>query len=267
MVRMAGRSTVVIELVADARHARDLSAGGVFVPGCALELSAECGLVVRGAAGELHLDARVVFLDPDRGAGLELIGFGPEMKEQLAALIGTSEAASEASLAAALALGSGELDLPADGAGAEACGGAAAGDEPEAWQSVADRLRHLPLAQQIKRAHTGDLQERIHLERMYGKNVWEALLRNPRLTAPEVARIARMGMLPRPLLELVLGNGAWLQIGEVRRALLANPRLGTDQILRVLRILPRHELKLAAVQRSYPHPVRDAARRLLREAP
>jgi hypothetical protein len=247
MVGMAARPTLVIELAADAQHARDLAAGGILVPGCSLELCAECRLLVRGAAGELHLDARVVFRDPRGGAGLELVGFGPEMKEQLAALVAPAPTARE------LAHGSGELDMP--------------DDEAPAPGSVHDRLRHLPLAQQIKKAHSGDLPERILLERMYGKTVWEALLRNPRLTAPEVARIARMAMLPRPLVEIILGNGAWLQIGEVRRALLGNPRLQADQILRVLRILPRHELKLAAVQTSYPHPVRDAARRLLREPP
>jgi hypothetical protein len=100
---------------------------------------------------------------------------------------------------------------------------------------------------------------------MYGKAVWEALLRNPRLTPPEVARIARMGMLPRPLIEIIVGNSAWLQIPEVRRALLVNPRLGTDQILRVLRLIPKHELKLVAVQTAYPYSVRDAAKRMLRE--
>lgn len=247
MGRMAARPTVVIELAADAQRARDLAAGGILVPDCSLELCAECELLVRGAAGELRLDARVVFLDPRGGAGLELIGFGPEMKEQLAVLVAPPAAGGE------LAHGSGELDMP--------------DDEVPAPGSVHDRLRHLPLAQQIKRAHSGDLQERILLERMYGKNVWEALLRNARLTAPEVARIARMATLPRPLLEIVLNNGAWLQIGEVRRALLGNPRLQTDQILRVLRILPKHELKLAAVQTSYPYPVRDAAKRLLREPP
>ena len=62
-----------------------------------------------------------------------------------------------------------------------------------------------------------------------------------------------MGALPRPLLEIIVGNGAWLQIPEVRRALLSNPRLGTDQITRVLRLMPKHELKLAAMQTAYPH--------------
>jgi hypothetical protein len=240
---MAARPTVVIELAAGAQTARDLAAGGVFAPGCALELSTECDLVVRGAAGELRVGARVVFLDPRGGAGLELIGFGPEMKAQLAALAAPAaeaEAGPEAETAAE-----------------------AEGDSPQ----LRERLRQLPLAQQIKRAHSGDLQERIVLERMYGKNVWESLLRNPRLTAPEVARIARMAALPRSLIEIILGNGAWLQIGEVRRALLNNPRLAIDQILRVLRLLSKPELKIVSVQASYPFQVRDAAKRMLREAP
>lgn len=132
-------------------------------------------------------------------------------------------------------------------------------------RNIHERLRGLSLAQQIKRAQKAEVSERIVLERMYGKTVWEPLLRNPRITAPEVARIARMGALPRPMIELICSNGAWLQIPEIRRALLSNPRLGTDQILRVLRLVPKHELKVAATATAYPHPVRDAAKRLLRE--
>jgi hypothetical protein len=129
---------------------------------------------------------------------------------------------------------------------------------------VHERLRGLTLAAQLKLAVSGEQHERIVLERLYGKNVWETLLRNPRLTAPEVARIARYGSLPRTLIEVILGNNAWLQIPEVRRALLSNPRLGTDQIMKVLRLTPKHELKLAAVQTAYPHAVRHAAKLLLR---
>ena len=75
-------------------------------------------------------------------------------------------------------------------------------------KNVHERLRGLTLVQQLKTAREGDLSERILLERIYGKNVWEAILRNPRVTGPEVARIARMGALPRPMIELIVGNGA-----------------------------------------------------------
>lgn len=131
-------------------------------------------------------------------------------------------------------------------------------------KNLHERLRGLTMAEAVKKASSSDPSERIMLERLYGKVVWEPLLRNPRLTAPEVARIARMGALPRPLLEAICNNGGWLQIPEVRRALLSNPRLGTDQILRVLRLMPKHELKLATAQTAYPMAVRDAAKRLLK---
>jgi len=414
----------VIELASDARFARDLAAGGVFVPGCGLPLAEECDVLVCGANRELLLPARVVYVDEYRGAGLELVGFSPEMKEQLAALepvvrpeldvieepvvldspvdratidepppeddtgyvpaesvavidvealaeaseddlaisvadrdsssqdgaaptartaaaaITAARHAPEPDAAATLALDADLLartaTVDADpltrtstidayllartptidasaytghdadmlartatvdiGAYADAADDAYAvsrtatidadtyadanaldgdpgdGDgEPDAAPRVArtisrnvqERLRGLSLAAQQKIAANGELHERIVLERLYGKNVWETLLRNPRLTAPEVARIARYGALPRVLLEVIVGNNTWLQVGEVRRALLANPRLALDQIVKVLRLTPKHELKLATTQTAYPYAVRNAAKQLI----
>ncbi|TMQ06157.1 MAG: hypothetical protein E6J90_44400 [Deltaproteobacteria bacterium] len=388
------RSTVLIELARDAALSRDLAAGGVFVPGCTLRMAEECELVVCGAHRRVSLPARVVWVDEQRGAGLELIGFSTAMRAQIAELAAPGDddlavpvayepdddhrtvpvatrsgagprasygveaddstaspatldapgedlavpvayesdedhrtvpvfapgaatgdatgllgsdpapAISEADAAffdvaypevvdadepagsletteddgAPLAAGEGATEdegapLASDepGAGEPSTDpdldGDASGDpgaEPRSSRNLHERLRGMTLAAQIKLATSGDLHERIVLERLYGKNVWDTLLRNPRLTAPEVSRIARYGTLPRVLLEIILGNGAWLAVPEVRRALLANPRLGTDQILKVLRLVPKHELRLAAVQTAYPHAVRNAAKLLLR---
>jgi hypothetical protein len=121
----------------------------------------------------------------------------------------------------------------------------------------------LTIAAQLKVAREGEIHERTVLERLYGKTVWEAILRNPRVTLPEVSRIARMGNLPRPQLELIAGTAAWLTSGQVRRALLQNHRLTRDVIEKVLRATPKHELKLIPKQSAYSHTVRDAARRML----
>jgi hypothetical protein len=250
---------VVLDLAGEDALGRDLAAGGVFVAGYAAELMAECDLVVRVAGDELVLAARVVFVDA-RGIGLELVDRGPEIKEQLAALI-----ALGAGLDDDLVTDHFEALEPEDDLVTSNFASVAEPDEAKRTPHLHERLRGLTLAQQIKRAKHAEVSERIVLERIYGKTVWDPLLRNPRITAPEVARIARMGALPRPLIELICTNGTWLQVPEVRRALLSNPRLGVDQILRVLRLLPKHELKLAASTTSYSHPVRDAAKRLLRE--
>jgi hypothetical protein len=139
-------------------------------------------------------------------------------------------------------------------------------DPPEhaAPAHVQERLRGLSVVEQLRVARDGTTTERIALERLYGKVVWEAILRNTRVTVPEVARLARMGTMPRPLLELVVGNPAWLQVPQIRRALLANPRLSPDMVQKVLAALPRDELQLVPQITAYPPAVRMAAKALAR---
>jgi hypothetical protein len=127
-----------------------------------------------------------------------------------------------------------------------------------------EKLRHLNAAQQLKAARTGELADRITVERLYGKQVWAALLQNPRLTTPEVARIARKGSVPKPLLEMIMENAGWLKTDAVRRALLSNPKLGPDAVQKLLRTTPKHELKLIEKGTAYGQAVREAARKLLR---
>jgi hypothetical protein len=133
-------------------------------------------------------------------------------------------------------------------------------------KNVYERLRGITLVQQYKVARSGELHERVALEKIYGKQVWEQLLRNPRITAAEVARIARMGTLPRPQLEVIVSNGGWMGVPEVRRALMTNNRLSAEMIPRILRHLPKHELKLVPTQLVYTAAVRDAARKMLKAA-
>lgn len=341
------RPSYTIELALDARFAKDLAAGGVFVPARGFNVLDEIDLVVKGNAGELCLHARVVYIDPANGCGLELLGFGPEIKEQLAQIAVTpTELAAVAAtkqrrkrvlthsskrktrdsiemialdserevvddgeddcesdeLDDAIADGEGLADTASDelddnldagdgrahrtdddhesashdlGIAASADEDAeTATDDPAIARTKSgrirlnstERLRGLSLADQIKVARGPSASERMALERMYGKNVWEALLHNPALTTPEVARLARLGTLPRILLDIIVNNNTWLQVPEVRRALLANPRLGTDQIARVLRLLPKHELKLASTIPAYPQSVRSLAKKMIKDS-
>jgi hypothetical protein len=218
-----------------------LSCGGAFVPGAVAEAQQPCLLVVIGPGGaQLELEARTVYAGPE-GVGVEIADFAlvkPTLDEWVQEVSAPPDPDPDP-----------DPDLARD---------------PEA-RNVFERLRHLTVVQQLKVAREGEVHERMALERIYGKTVWEAILRNPRCTHPEVARIARMGSLPRPLLELIVGNTAWLRSPEVRRALLANLRLGADMIPRILRLLPKHELRLVPNQTAYPSAVRDAARRLLKD--
>lgn len=275
--------TIYLELTAGSKMANDLQVGGLFVIDKSLAMQEHCEIVVFNDGGQLELPAKAVYLDGNGGVGLELIGFDDSVRTKIGALLEAGGAAAAAGsdvgaepvateAAGSLATPSAEHDLDGGTAEAAAPVGEAApevalvdeGDDEET-KSMHERLRGLSLAEQIKKAKGGTVTERTLLERIYGKNVWEALLRNPALTAPEVARIARMGSLPRPLLEIILGNGGWLQVPEIRRALLSNPRLGTDQILKLLRMMSKQELKLATMQTAYTMAVRSQAKTLLKQ--
>lgn len=251
---MALRFVIELPTVADVTRewTRNLSAGAAFVRGVAAEEARECVVVLVGPCGtSLELTAITVYAGDD-GVGVQLDGWDGELRGRVERWVQTV-APPEAEAAA---------DAAAE---AEAEADAEAERDPIA-RNVFERLRNLSVVEQLEIARRGEVHERMALERIYGKTVWEAILRNPRVTPNEVAKIARKGALPRPLIELIVGNTAWLRSPEVRRALLANLRLAADQIPRILRLLPRHELRLVPNQTAYPQPVRDAARRLLRDA-
>ncbi len=253
-------------------YARTIRKGGVFAPGAEpLPDRCECTLVLAhpDTAGRFELRAEVVYVkpeDPGRGVGVHLLDFNPTTIAALEAFI---ESASDPAHSPPAELAPPPPDLHAPGPVADPSGTAAPdahGDEPVARLAVSalhERLRGLTLAEQMRLAREGGLQERVALERLFGKAVWEPILQNQRVSPPEVARIARMGTAPTPLLEMIAGNAAWLSSGEVRRALLSNPRLSEEGVTKVLRHAPKPELQLVASQTLYASRVRKIARTLL----
>lgn len=215
---------------ADLRHVyeRELVQGGYFLRGAeALNERGRCSLVLIHPAGRrLELEAEAVWRS-EQGVGLQLCGFDEELKQRL-------------------------HDFVDDVGPVER-------EEHEANPYL--RLRSLSLAEQHRLARRGEIQDRVALERIYGKSVWEPLLSNPRLSIAEVARIARKRNLPLPLISTIVANESWLTSPEVRRALLSNPRLRGRALQRVISVMPKSELKLLEQQTGYPAHVRAEARR------
>jgi hypothetical protein len=223
----------------EAELGKNLASGGCFVAGATgFEANETCELsIVHPESGQcLTLTARVVWVSAAPvGVGVAFEGFGPAMREQIRAFVDAPAAPIE--------------EEPVEDAATA--------------ETVHQRMRNLNVNEQLRIAREGDANERMVLERIYGKAVWAALLANPRLTPPEVARIARMGNLPLPELERIAGNAAWLSSPQVRRALLANARLPLDAARRILSAMPKQELKLVPTQTAYSGPVRAEAKRML----
>jgi hypothetical protein len=244
-------------------------------------------VLARADGAELKLTAQAVFVSEAAGmcgVGLELRPFGPDVIAQLEAF--ASGAPSEAPPSEARAIEDAPADdsdaavaEPAeeesdgaleDDAAGEATADALDAEEDEArprdvqQQMMHERLRKLSQIEQQKVARSGELSDRVMLERLYGKAVWEGLLHNPRLTVPEVARMARKGTMPRPMVDFIVDNATWVQQGAVRRALLGNPRVSSEGVLKILRATPKHELKAITKSTAYAAQIRDVARKLLK---
>lgn len=227
-----------------------------FVPGVrGVATQTPCVLVVPLPSGELRLAAEVVFArdeEPGSGVGLQLAPLPAAALAAIEAFLAGPERAPER--APEPSVGGGAKDeQEADGKG----------DSTE-QRALHLRLRSLNGAEQRRLALTGNLAERVLLERLYGPTVWEPLLGSGRLSMPEVATIARKGTVPRPLLEVIAANSGWMSSPEVQRALLANPRTSLSAARKVLRMLPRHELTRVPMQTAYPAAVRQAAVEMLK---
>jgi hypothetical protein len=266
----------------------NLRKGRTFVPG---ELApadrSPCVVCVRhpGSGAEVELAGEVVFAQsegPHVGVGVDLVDADlarrlTELMEPVATPAaapqseGESHEAADLVLEAPLAPVEISLDFPEDALGDEAASQdldnqeARPSSAPDSRRGITvhERVRKLNPAARDKLARTGNLSERVALERAFGASVWEALLEHAQISGAEIAKIAKNGLAPATILSHIAGHAGWLSKPEIRRALLSNPRLPTAQAERVLRSLPPTELRLVPSQAAYPAGIRAAARRLL----
>jgi hypothetical protein len=284
----ADRAALALELDANLKHGRAFvkdAEGIAALTDCSL-------LVVHPDDGaELALPAQAVLVcdsGPMRGIGVQLRPFDAEVAQRLAAFVAgvreppsapepqATAASSESAIESNAARSAPDTDpapTPDPAADTDADAEPGADADPESDDELAadlqkqparhERLRKLSVTEQQKVARGSDMNDRMMLERLYGKHVWDALLHNPKLTLPEVASIARKGSIPRPLLEFIVDNNAWIQSAIVRRALLGNPRVSGEAIMKLLRMTPKHELKTIYKTTTYSSQVREAARKVL----
>lgn len=230
---------------------QNLRKGRAFIVGASgLSVRQACEVEVVHPASKamLTLRAEAVWVktdDPGSGVGVQLL---ERDNEALAAFV-AADTTTEAEAANTEAATSSEPE---------------AEDGPAPARNVHERVRQLSVREREQMARQGSLPERVALERAFGASVWEALLQNPQVTAPEVARICKNGGIPTPLLSVIVGNAGWISVPEVQRALLGNPRVRGPNLDRVLRALPRQELQRVAQQTTYSGPVRSAAQKMVK---
>ncbi len=119
-------------------------------------------------------------------------------------------------------------------------------DAGEKDQSLWDRIRGLSRMEKILLAAKAERNERALFLQDNDPQVLYSLLKNPRLTVDEVARVARSAFLTYQIAELILKTGQWAANLDVKVALVHNPKTPPAFALRILPTLPEVEVKVIA---------------------
>jgi hypothetical protein len=119
-------------------------------------------------------------------------------------------------------------------------------DTPEKKQNICDRIRALSQMEKLLLAVKADRTERALLLQDNDPRVLLSLLRNPRLTVDEVARLAKSSFLNYQVADVIIKTGQWMANLDVRLGLIHNAKTPPAFALRILPTLPESEVRSIA---------------------
>jgi hypothetical protein len=110
-------------------------------------------------------------------------------------------------------------------------------EETEEHLSKYKLMQHMSIGEKIKMALTGDKEWRCLLIKDTNKLVSTAVMKNPRITDPEVLAIAKSIELNEEIFRLLCNNKEWIKIYPIRKALVENIKTPLPKALRFLATL------------------------------
>lgn len=119
-------------------------------------------------------------------------------------------------------------------------------DTPEKKQNIWDRIRALSQMEKLLLAVKANRTERALLLQDNDPRVLLSLLRNPRLTVDEVARLAKSSFLTYQIADVIMKTGQWMASLDVRLGLIHNAKTPPAFALRILPTLPESEVRSIA---------------------
>src|SRR5229473_4611064 len=123
---------------------------------------------------------------------------------------------------------------------------ASSDDTLEKKQNIWDHIRSLSQIEKILLAVKADRTERALLLQDNDPRVLLSLLRNPRLTVDEVARLAKSTFLNYQIADVIMKTTQWMSVLDVRVGLIHNAKTPPAMALRILPTLPEPEVRSIA---------------------
>lgn len=205
-----------------AEHHANLSMGGLRLATTeSAALNATLLLTLRGPwGGEAFARTTVVAVLPD-GIALAIDGNSDEIFARL------------------MAKPEGEIEAPSDETPEQ--------DETiEKRENVWDRIRALSQMEKLLLAVKADRSERALLLQDNDPRILLSLLRNPRLTVDEVARLAKSSFLTYQIADVIIKTSQWMSSLDVRLGLMHNAKTPPAFAMRILPTLPESEIRSIA---------------------
>ncbi len=138
------------------------------------------------------------------------------------------------------------------------------GPDPEApadGRTAGQRLALMGVMEKIKVATRGTREERSLLIRDPNRLVAVAVLSSPKLTDAEVEGFARMANVGEEVLRIIGSNRQWTKSYGVIAGLVRNPKTPVALSMNLLQRINDRDVKMLALDRNIPEPLRIAARK------
>jgi len=136
-------------------------------------------------------------------------------------------------------------------------------EEEEAFLSKYQQAQNMGVGAKIKMALTGDKEWRTLLIRDTNKLVNSAVVKNPRITEPEVLTISKSVIQNEEILRVICQNKEWIKNLEIRKALVLNNKTPLPVALRFMGFLSEKDLAAMAKSKNISSVLANQARRML----
>ena len=136
-------------------------------------------------------------------------------------------------------------------------------EEDEEYLSKYQLAQEMGIGEKIKMALTGDKEWRKILVKDSNKLVSAGVLKNPRMSEPEVLTLLKSGVQNDEIMRLVCANREWVKNYQIRKALIENPKTPLANSLRYLGTMNDKDIAGYAKSRNISSVVSTQAKRML----
>lgn len=131
--------------------------------------------------------------------------------------------------------------------------------------SAYNKIMRLNVPEKIKLAILGTREERAILIRDYNKQVSQAVLKSPKLTAVDVQVISTFRQVDSDVLQGIANTKKWLKDYGIVMNLVRNPKTPQGTALHLLNRVTMTDLKILKMNKNVPEIVRRTAQRMIVE--